>query len=165
MSGRMRAAFLLLGFLIGAGAYGPADAHELVLRWVTPSGTPLEQKTLTLEQIDKLKQSAIHTHTPWTQGLQDFSGPSLGELAGLAGRRVSEAKVVALNDYSATVPASDWTEAGAILSTRHNGRQMRIREKGPFWVMYPIDSDPDLAHQLYQARMVWQVKSIDFVTQ
>lgn len=159
---------LILVAWVACAVMAPASAQELTLRWLTPAGQVIDQKTLTLAQIDGLKQSTIVTHTPWTEGSQTFTGPSLTVLAGLAGSAgapPTEAKVIALNDYSATIPATDWTKLGAILSTRHNGQLMRVRDKGPFWVMYPIDTDPALAHQFYQSRMVWQVKSIDFLTQ
>ncbi|WP_425104830.1 hypothetical protein [Ancylobacter sp.] len=142
-----------------------ARAHELTLRWLGADGQVALEKTLTLAEIDALPQVTIETSTPWTEGVQRFTGPSLGALAALGGRPVREAKVMALNDYVAPIPAEDWKEHGAILTTRVDGKTMRVRDKGPFWVMYPIDSDPALRQQYYQSRMVWQVKSIDFSAQ
>ena len=98
-------------------------------------------------------------------GIQRFSGPSLGTLAALGGVPVSTARVTALNDYEMDVPAEDWEDNGAILATRRNGETMPIKDKGPFWIMYPISSDPKLDTQLYHGRMVWQVKLIDFEAQ
>lgn len=156
---------LVVVALMACALGAPASAHELSLRWVTPAGAVLDQKTLTQAELDALKQTTIVTSTPWTEGPQTFTGPSLAVLAALASPTAAEAKVVALNEYSATIPATDWIDRGVILATRHNGQFMRVRDKGPFWVMYPIDKDPALRHQFYQSRMVWQVKSIDFITQ
>lgn len=157
-------AMLLMAVLVLAGLPVAADAQELTLRWITPGGQVLDQKVLSLEELDKLPQVTLNTKTPWTKGPQSFSGPSIDTLANLIGKPVSEARVLALNDYAAIIPASDWTEFKSILSTRHNGQIMRVREKGPFWIMYPIDENPEFGQQYYQSRMVWQVKSIDFVT-
>lgn len=151
---------LLIGF-----ASARAQAKDLTVRWVSPAGEVFERREMGLEDLDKLAQTTLHTSTPWTKGEQDFAGPSLATLAALGKRPVSEAKVTALNDYVATVPAEDWTVYRVILASRLNGNTMRVRDKGPYWVMYPIDSDEKLGQQYYQSRMVWQVKSIDFVTQ
>ncbi|WP_371347750.1 hypothetical protein [Ancylobacter sp. IITR112] len=155
----------LLLALVAWTAPDSARAQDLTLRWLGSDGKVALEKTLNLAQLDALPQVTIDTGTPWTQNVQRFTGPSLGVLAALGGRPVREAKVMALNDYVAPIPAEDWKEHGAILTTRIDGQTMRIREKGPFWVMYPIDSDPVLRQQYYQSRMVWQVKSIDFIAQ
>lgn len=149
-------AFLLL---MAAGA----EAQTLQVRWIRDNGSVLAEQVLTLEQLDKLPVETIETKTPWTQGQQVFAGPSLSVLAGQRALPVERAIVVALNDYMATVPAQDWEQNGVILATRLNGATMKVREKGPFWIMYPIDRNPKLQSQLYRTRMVWQVKAIDFV--
>ncbi|MBB5751002.1 hypothetical protein [Prosthecomicrobium pneumaticum] len=163
---RLAVALMLWVALLAGGARStPAVAEELALRWLTRDGRVLAERTLTLSDLDGLEQSRIETATPWTEGPQVFTGPSFAVLAGLTGERPAEAEVVALNDYSATVPAGDWFSRGVILSTRLNGETMRVRDKGPYWVMYPIDRDSQLERQDYQSRMVWQVKSIDFISE
>lgn len=154
----------LLGLFLLMGACD-ACAQTLSLRWISSEGAILDERVLSLKDLESLKQSEIDTTTPWSSRKQRFVGPSLGELADITKRRVVTAKVAALNDYSATIPAEDWTDHGAILAIRLNGELQRVRDRGPWWVMYPIDSDPKLRELFYQARMVWQVKSIEFVVQ
>ena len=163
MSIRLVCALVLA--LMACAVPNMAHAQDLGLRWLGENGQVLAQKTLTLAELDTLPQSRIETGTPWTKGVNVFTGPALGVLAALGGRPVREAKVMALNDYVAPIPAEDWKDHGAILTTRLDGATMRVRDKGPFWVMYPIDSDPALGQQYFQSRMVWQVKSIDFIAQ
>ncbi|QTL04863.1 hypothetical protein J5J86_05975 [Aquabacter sp. L1I39] len=159
------AAFLLAGLVLaGLVLAAPgAQAQTVQLRWIRDGGAILSEQSLSLEQLAKLPSETIVTQTPWTQGSQTFEGPSLAVLAGQRALPVERAIVVALNDYMATVPAEDWEQNGAILSIRLNGAPMKVREKGPFWVMYPIDRNPKLQSQMYRTRMVWQVKAIDFV--
>jgi hypothetical protein len=156
-----------MAILALVAATGTASAADVTvdLRWITADGTVVAEKTLDLAALDALPQQTFSTATPWTTGVQEFSGPPLGELAALGGQSVVKAEVTALNDYSAEVPAEDWQEHGAVLVSRQNGETMRVRDKGPFWVLYPIDSDPALDSQLYHARMVWQVREIDFVVE
>jgi len=150
-----------LGFM----AAQAAAAGELELRWVKPDGAVVSEKTLTTEELEALPQTTFTTNTPWTTTPTEFSGPALAELAGL-GPKASKAAVVAINDYSSEVPAEDWTDHGAILAVRLDGEYMKIRDKGPFWVMYPIDHGQEILNtQLYHSRMVWQVRNIDFVVE
>ncbi|WP_274777827.1 hypothetical protein [Aquabacter sediminis] len=153
----------LVALFVLVAAAGQADAQTLQLRWIRDNGAILSEQTVSLEQLAKLPAETFATKTPWTQGVNTFEGPSLAMLAGQRALPVERAIVVALNDYMATVPAEDWEQNGAILAIRVNGATMKVREKGPFWVMYPMDRNPKLQSQMYRTRMVWQVKAIDFV--
>ena len=159
-AGALLAGALLAGALFAATG---AQAQSLQLRWIRDNGAILAEQTLSAEQLAKLPADTIVTKTPWTQGADTYEGPSLAVLAGQRALPVERAIVVALNDYMATVPAEDWEQFGVILSIRLNGAPMKVREKGPFWVMYPMDRHPKLQSQMYRTRMVWQVKAIDFV--
>lgn len=139
--------------------------RPLSIAAVTATGDMLLQRTLDLAALDALPQARVMTHTPWTHGLQAFTGPSLATLAALSGKKVKEVRITSLGDWSATIPASDWQKQDVILASRLNGETMRVRDKGPYWIMYPIDARRDLDTQMYQARMVWQVKSLEFVVE
>jgi hypothetical protein len=139
-----------------------ADVTDLVLRWNGKDGALIAERTLDIAAVEALPQVEFTTETPWTDGKQTFSGPSLGTLAALGGAPVRDARVTALNDYEMNVPAEDWETLGAILAVRRNGELMPVQDKGPYWVMYPISSDSKLNTQFYHGRMVWQVKYIDF---
>lgn len=141
-----------------------AKPDDLVLRWQDGDGTVIKELTLQRSEVEALPQVEVVTRTPWTIGEQTFSGPSLGSLAALGSASVSEAHLTALNDYHASLPAEDWEKLGAILAVRRNGSLMEIKDKGPYWVIYPISADPKLDIQFYHGRMVWQVSSIDFTT-
>jgi hypothetical protein len=160
--------FLAAGMacLLAVGTAAAASAAELALRWVKANGDVLGEKVLTTEELEAMPQEIFTTNTPWTTAPTEFKGPSIKSLAALGEVPAAKANIIAINDYSAEIPAQDWETHGATLAVRLNGETMRIREKGPFWVMYPIDADPKvLDTQLYHSRMVWQVKSIDFVVE
>ncbi len=38
---------------------------------------------------------------------------------------------------------------------------MPIRDKGPLWLVYPYDSNPDLNTDKYYSRSVWQIKELN----
>ena len=70
-------------------------------------------------------------------------------------------RVSALNDYSVMVPANVLRSDGAILAYHLNDAEMSVREKGPFWVVFPYDKDVRFQTDAYWAYSVWQVKAID----
>jgi hypothetical protein len=75
----------------------------------------------------------------------------------------SQLRVVAINDYAATVPWSDLDAYPVILATRHNGRPMSVREHGPLFIIYPFDEYPDLRSEVHFTRSVWQIARIEVV--
>ncbi|TCT07908.1 hypothetical protein [Aquabacter spiritensis] len=140
-------------------------AGLLLVSWHTRDGRLLAEQTLDLGALDAMPQVDIVTSTPWTEGAKRFSGPAMARLAGLAGLSPVSVRVTAMNDYVAVIPAADWKDAPIVLATRLDGKVMRVRDKGPFWIMYPIDARPEFLQLNYRARMVWQVKSLDFVVE
>lgn len=114
-----------------------------------------------LEMMDALEQRVTLTETPWHEGQQEFTGPRLSDVMAAAGASGSELRIIAVNDYSATMPWADIEAAPVILATRHNGAEMSVRQHGPLFVIYPFDEQPELRNEVYFSRSVWQVAAIE----
>lgn len=115
------------------------------------------------EMLEALEQKVTETTTPWTETKDRFEGPlgrALIEAVGVDGAEVMI--ITALNDYSSEVPVSDFIEIDAILALKHNDAYMRVRDKGPLFVIYPFDDEPKLKNELYYNRSVWQIRAIEF---
>lgn len=112
------------------------------------------------DALEKLGLVSIKTSTPWNDGVVDFQGVPLDLLLKTAGVSGDTATVTALNDYSVDIPTSDFAKFGVILAVRRNGQYMPVDDQGPFFIIYPFDSDPTLQGQPYHGRAVWQVKEI-----
>jgi hypothetical protein len=41
-----------------------------------------------------------------------------------------------------------------------DGEILKVREKGPLWIIYPQDDHPELQNKQTQAKWVWQIKEI-----
>ena len=67
---------------------------------------------------------------------------------------------IALNDYVTTIPIEDFAKYGAILALKRDGTYMSVRDKGPLFIVYPYDSNPDLQSQTYFGRSAWQVMKL-----
>jgi hypothetical protein len=64
---------------------------------------------------------------------------------------------IALNDYTSEVPIEDFARYHTILALKRDGEYMPVRDKGPLFIVYPYDSNPELKSQKFYSRSVWQV--------
>jgi hypothetical protein len=112
------------------------------------------------DQLEAMGLVSVKTSTPWNQGVVNFEGVPLALLLNKANAHGTTATVSALNDYSVDIPTADFAQYGVILAVKRNGSYMPVDDQGPFFVMYPFDSNPSLRAQPYYGRAVWQVKAI-----
>jgi hypothetical protein len=68
-----------------------------------------------------------------------------------------------LNDYFVIVPAADARTWPVIVATRRDGAPMSIRDKGPLWLIYPMDTVASLRTEAIYARSAWQLARITVV--
>jgi hypothetical protein len=136
----------------------PTLGHAQDILTVT---TAEASESFTLEELLSMPQTTIVTKNDYVDEAAAFQGPSLRSILeemDIAGD--ATLKMQALNDYSLIVPARDAFEYEVILAVLREGEPMSVREKGPIWVIYPMDSYPELQDDVYNDRLVWQLKSI-----
>lgn len=96
-----------------------------------------------LEMLQSLPATTFETSTTWTTGKHSFGGVSLRDFLIVLGAGGSTIHSVALNDYAIDIPVSDAVEGGPILAYSMDGKPMSVRDKGPLWIVYPYDANPD----------------------
>lgn len=164
----MRLIVMLLSFVIATQALAselPKPAGKVLL---TLSGnienTNEQGKTVfDIASLEKLGMVSFQTASPWYNGRTTFTGIPMKTLMEYVGAKGSVVKVTALNDYTTVIPLSDFNKYNVILALKINGEYMRVRDKGPLFIVYPYDSKPELNNQVYYSRSAWQVSrmSID----
>ena len=110
--------------------------------------------------LEALGTTTIVTLTPWSDGANTYEGVRLDVLMEAVGAEGDTVTAVALNDYVTTIPLSDFAEFGPILALKHNGEYMTVRAKGPLFIIYPFDDNPELRNSTYYSRAAWQVKQL-----
>ncbi|WP_297024886.1 hypothetical protein [Thalassospira sp.] len=120
-----------------------------------------ETVRVSMKELMDLQATEINTSTQWTDGVQKFRGVAFDLLFDTYGLEADTVRVSALNDYNVMVPADVLRNDGAILAYQLNDAEMSVREKGPFWVIFPYDADERFNTDTYWAYSVWQVKSVD----
>jgi len=134
-----------------------ARAAEAVL---TVTNTAGENIAFMLADLDAMPQRKFDSETPWLEGKARFSGPLLRDILAKTMIDGGEIKAVALNDYAVSIPVADALDHDVIVTTRLNGEEMPVRDKGPLWVMYPFSDAPALKTETNYSRCIWQLNRL-----
>jgi len=152
-------AYLLTAALV-LGAQ-PAAAGDILLTVRNPA-EPGAEATYTEADLMALPQVTIRTHTEFTDGVVEFVGPLARDaLAAVPVGSATKVHLVAANDYAFDIPLSDLMDYDVILAMSANGKRLSIRDKGPIWLMYPLDDHDELQDPLYNNRLVWQLTTME----
>lgn len=152
---------LLSGIALADPAWQTPPANPVIL---TVSGEldccPEGNAYFDLARLDALAQTEVKTLTPWTDSVDSYTGVRMSELLAALGAKGDKLEAVALNDYSNQFNSEAALQYPVILATRKNGQPMRIRDKGPIWIIYPLSDYPQLRKEESHHAMVWQLKSL-----
>lgn len=116
-----------------------------------------------LDMLRALGEVSFATTTPWTEGVQEFTGVSLQALVEELGVTDGSIKATAINDYAIDIPVSNAVEGGPILAYLQNGERMSVRDKGPLWLVYPYDLNESYQTEVIFSRSIWQLVRLDVV--
>ncbi|SEA17959.1 molybdopterin-dependent oxidoreductase [Rubrimonas cliftonensis] len=149
----------LVALLALAAAARAGDAPALL----TISAEGVDPVELTAADLASYEQRVLRATTEFTDSTAVFSGPLVRDvLAPLiaVSPGATEVRLRALNDYVATVPLDDFRRYDVILATSMDGKPMSRRDKGPIWLMYPVDEHVELQDPVYINRLVWQLADV-----
>jgi hypothetical protein len=160
--------------LIGAagalalGALRPARALE------RPAGTVVltikgrvripnqgAQADFDMAMLERMPQTSFTTRTPWYAKARKFTGPLLRDLLAAAGAHGSTLRAVALNDYQVELPADDAMRFDVIVARLLDDAPIAVRDKGPLFMIYPFDAQPELRNPVHYSRSAWQLRTIE----
>ena len=159
-----RRSLAALAGLLSVASLHPARAQAAPVVLTVSGGAAPAPRDFTLAEFEALGLREMSTATPWTQGLQNFSGVPLELLLrAMGGEGVARIRAEALNRYAVEVPASDGARLGAFLATRVDGQPMRVRDRGPVWLIYPWTARPELDRPELHERAIWQLRRIELL--
>jgi len=110
--------------------------------------------------VEALPQHEVKTENPWDHGLGSYQGVLLRDLLNYVKADGKTLSFIALNDYRADMPLADAMKYDVILAYRRNGSDLSVRDKGPFFVVFPFTDVPELDTEARYAQSVWQVNRI-----
>jgi hypothetical protein len=157
---------LALGCLLGLVGTLAASAADLPV----PAGKPVltisgkigvfnvgETAQFDMHMLESLGLASFTTTTPWYDGPVTFEGVPMTKLMRAVAASGDHVTAIALNDYATDIPMADFTRYGVLLALKRNGSYMPVRDKGPLFIVYPYDTDPELRHPMFTSRSAWQV--------
>lgn len=114
------------------------------------------------ERLESFPQIEFKAETLWTSQEDIFKGPSLKSVLETVGIIDGEVEIAAANGYTIKMflDTDPYTEDYPIVTTRMNGQEFPIWEKGPLWLMFPFKDVPGDQIERANALSVWQITSI-----
>ena len=110
-----------------------------------------------MPMLEAIGIESFTTKTPWYKDPVTFSGVPMARLLAFVGANGTSLSVTALNDYATEIPFEDFKTLPVILAIKRDGAYMPVRDKGPLFIVYNYDSNPELQHQRFYSRSAWQV--------
>jgi hypothetical protein len=117
-----------------------------------------------LRKVGALSQRHTITHSPFFTETKTFSDPFFADL--LAASLDAEPKegtprnLVALNDHSVQTTFGKLKHTDAIAAARKNDLPVSIKNRRPFWIIFPLTKKPDLENEDFYRLMIWQPGNI-----
>ena len=110
--------------------------------------------------LEALGVDELTIETAWTDGRPTFSGVQGKKILDAVGASGDTVVARAINDYQVEIPASELLAYPVLFAMKQDGRYMRVRDKGPIWIIYPRETYPELDTEEYKDRWIWQLESI-----
>ena len=112
-----------------------------------------------LDMLHALGTEAVSVTTSWTDE-QDFSGVLMRDLLAAVGAKGKTVEAVALSDYTYSINIEDFADYPVIIATKLHGKILKVRDKGPLWIIYPLDRFAEHQRPSVERRMVWQLRQL-----
>ncbi len=110
--------------------------------------------------LEALGVDELTVETAWTDGRPTFSGIRGAKILDAVGAQGATIVARAINDYQVEIPASELREYPVLFALKQDGRYMRVRDKGPIWIIYPRETYPELDTEQHKDKWIWQLESI-----
>lgn len=155
-------AFLFMSWFL-ALPHGAESQHQLTVTSKADDGA-LSSVDYTTEDLLSMETVTVTTSNDFVDSETMFVGPLLRDLFSTEALTSESAiKLTALNDYSTVIPGAEVLDYDVIVAVLADGKPMSIRDKGPYWIIYPMTQNPELRDPKYNDRLIWQLSHIELV--
>lgn len=113
------------------------------------------------QMLEQLPQTKITTHTPWTEGQHVYEGVLLSVFLKHIKASGDQLVAIALNDFRTEINLESIKNYPVLLAIKKDGASMRVRDKGPIWIIYPLSDYSELDTNQYYENMIWQLRSLE----
>lgn len=150
---------ILLMSLFGVCAAGAAPLFEL--KGQDSKGNPVDV-AVTTESASEFGLTDIKTKLV-SQGdeVRNVTGIEIRKFVAANDLQGNNLHVTALDGYEMDLPREDIDKYPVLFGFMVDGQPLSVRQKGPAWIIYPVSDHKELDDPAFEARSVWQLKSIE----
>jgi hypothetical protein len=102
----------------------------------------------------------VVTSNPWATGKTRFRGVLLRDILDKVNADGTVLKASAVDGYTVEIPISDAEDYEVIIAYKMDGEWLEEDVYAPFWIIYPYDTDKELAQEKYYGRSIWQLTKL-----
>lgn len=113
------------------------------------------------EMLNNLGLTEIKTTHSWADKATVFEGVAASRLLEAVGATGSRIKAAAINNYAIDLEAAELRKYPVLLALKADGADLRRRDRGPIWIVYPRDTFPELKDEKHNFKWIWQLRSLD----
>ncbi|QDL94160.1 hypothetical protein FDP22_20105 (plasmid) [Paroceanicella profunda] len=153
----------VLAAVLAGAAGGTASAGTPMLT-LSNASLPAGPNTVALDEqaLLDMPQVSVNTSNEFVDGVTEFTGPLARDVIGLIGRgTATKARLTAVNDYTVELDLAEFEKYDVIFALAMNGERLSLRDKGPIWVIYPMDDYAELQDPSYNNRLIWQLVKVE----
>lgn len=113
------------------------------------------------DMLAKLGFVEIKTSHSWADKATVFEGVPAARLLDAVGVTGDRIKAVAINNYAIELETAELRKYPVVLAMKADGTELRRRDRGPIWIVYPRDSFPELKDERHNFKWIWQLRSLE----
>lgn len=154
------ASFALIPPASAAGLIAPTCKALLAVTGKIANANKGDASVFDRSMLEALGMDGFETTTPWYNRPVRFDAVRMQHLMQAVGASGTFVTAVALNNYATDIPLTDFGRYGVLLAMKRDGVDMPVSDKGPLFIVYPYDSEPELKSQMLYSRSAWQVAEL-----
>lgn len=113
------------------------------------------------EMLEALGMAVLKTTHSWADKETRFEGVPAARLLEAVGATGDRIKAVAINNYAIDLEAAELRKYPVMLAMKADGAELRRRDRGPIWIVYPRDAFPELKDEKHNFKWIWQLRSLE----
>ncbi len=156
--------------LVCAVVHAPAHAGQLaspkgevilsVTGRITNTNGPM-RADFDRDMLRALGEASITTSHSWADRPTTFEGVPVARLLDAVGAQGTKIRAVAVNNYAVDLDVTELRRYPVLLAMKADGVELRLRDRGPLWIVYPRDSYRELSDESHNYKWIWQLRSLE----
>lgn len=149
----------IVGLLAAVGSPADLAAGEPFL---TVIGSGTGERRIDLEEIKRMGGTELRTSTPFSEGTQVFTGVTGSAFVKATAASGRDVRAEALNGYKVVIPWAVFATDTLLIAYARDGKPMTVRDKGPFWIVFPFDASSQFRTDTYKSYAIWSITRFEF---